>query len=286
MFAARSLISRSRMAIPLVAAAGLGFTVADSKVARCSDDHVPALDYGWTHHGALASYDYASIRRGFQVYRQVCASCHSIKQISFRNLVGVTHTEEGAKAVAASYEIRDGPNDEGNYFERPGKLSDTFPGPYQNEQQARASNGGALPPDLSLMVKARHDGADYIFALLTGYVEPPAGKVMLPGLHYNPYFPGGAIAMAKQLVDGQVEYEDGTPGTEAQMAKDVAAFLQWTSEPEHDARKLAGLQMAAAIFTAIVFTGFYKRFRWSIFKTRKITYTPNPVQSQGGANKH
>lgn len=269
------------MAIPLVAAAGLGFTVADSKVSRCSDDHVPALDYGWTHHGALASYDYASIRRGFQVYRQVCASCHSIKQISFRNLVGVTHTEEGAKAVAASYEIRDGPNDEGNYFERPGKLSDTFPGPYQNEQQARASNGGALPPDLSLMVKARHDGADYIFALLTGYVEPPAGKVMLPGLHYNPYFPGGAIAMGKQLVDGQVEYEDGTPGTEAQMAKDVAAFLQWTSEPEHDARKLAGLQMAAAIAAAIAFTGFYKRFRWSIFKTRKISYTANPVQSQG-----
>lgn len=264
------------MAIPLAAVAGITVSARESNTAYCSDDHVPAMDYGWSHHGALASFDTASIRRGFQVYRQVCASCHSIKEISFRNLVGVTHTEDGAKAVAASYEVVDGPNDIGEMFERPGKLSDRIPGPYQNEQQARASNGGAYPPDLSLMVKARHGGADYIFALLTGYVEPPEGKVMLPGLHYNPYFPGGAIAMAKQLVDGQVDYEDGTPATETQMAKDVAAFLAWTAEPEHDARKLAGLQWMAAILTALVITGFYKRFRWSIFKTRKITYTSSP----------
>ena len=158
-------------------------------------------------------------------------------------------------------------------FERPGKLSDKFPAPYRNEEEGRAANGGAYPPDLSLMVKARHYGIDYIVALLTGYVEPPAGKVMLPGLHYNPYFPGGAIAMAKQLNDGQVEYEDGTPATEAQMAKDVACFLAWAAEPEHDERKKSGMQWLVAILTAIAITGFYKRFRWSIFKTRKITYT-------------
>ncbi len=204
MFAARSLFSRSVIAAPIVAGASYA-TFADSNRAHCSgEDHVPTLDYGWSHHGALKSFDYAAIRRGFQVYRQVCASCHSVKEISFRNLIGVTHTEEGAKKVAQSYEVKDGPNDIGEMFERPGKLSDRIPGPYQNEEQARASNGGAYPPDLSLMAKARHGGVDYIFALLTGYMEPPAGKTMLPGLHYNPYFPGGAIAMAKQLVDGQV----------------------------------------------------------------------------------
>lgn len=240
---------------------------------QCSgEDHIPSLDYGWSHHGALASFDYKSVRRGFQVYRQVCASCHSINQIAFRSLVGVTHDEAGMKKIAESYEIRDGPNDQGEMFERPGKLSDKIPGPYANDEQGRAANGGALPPDLSLMVKARHYGIDYIFALLTGYMEPPAGKAMLPGLHYNPYFPGGAIAMAKQLSDGQVEYEDGTPATEAQMAKDVAAFLAWTAEPEHDDRKKWGMQWMVAIAAAIAITGFYKRFRWSIYKTRKITY--------------
>lgn len=277
MFAARKLVAHSKVAVPFVMGAGYMSVANNNNVALCNEDHVPTMDYGWSHHGALASFDNASIRRGFQVYRQVCQSCHSIKEMSFRNLVGVTHDEAAAKKVAQSYEVEDpSPNDEGEMFERPGKLSDRIPGPYKNEEQARASNGGAYPPDLSLMVKARHGGADYIFALLTGYVDAPAGKVMLPGLHYNPYFPGGAIAMAKQLVDGQVEYEDGTPATEAQMAKDVAAFLAWTAEPEHDERKLAGLQWMFGILSILAITGFYKRFRWSIYKTRKITYTQKP----------
>ena len=177
------------------------------------------------------------------------------------------------KAIAEEYEVEDGPNDDGEMFMRPAKLSDPIPGPYKNEPQARAANGGALPPDLSLMVKARHYGIDYIVSLLTGYIDPPAGKSMLPGLHYNPYFPGGAIAMAKQLVDGQVEYEDGTPGTETQYAKDVACFLAWAAEPEHDVRKKSGMQWMMAILAAVAITGYYKRFRWSILKTRKISYT-------------
>mmetsp|Transcript_5529 Transcript_5529/g.5705 ORF Transcript_5529/g.5705 Transcript_5529/m.5705 type:complete len:271 (+) Transcript_5529:95-907(+) len=255
-----------------LALAAVGGVVVYPSTSNCSEDHIPSLDYGWPHHGALASFDYASIRRGFQVYRQVCASCHSVDKIAFRSLVGVTHTEAQAKAIAESYEVEDGPNDEGEMFVRPGKLSDTIPGPYKNEEQARAANNGAYPPDLSLMAKARHGGIDYIFALLTGYVEAPAGKVMLPGLHYNPYFPGGAIAMAKQLTDGQVEYEDGTPSTESQMAKDVACFLAWTAEPEHDERKKAGMQFMVAILVAIAITGFYKRFRWSPLKTRKFYY--------------
>ena len=208
------LIPIAKFSVPIGLA---GLSTGFLEKAECSDDHVPAPAYQWPHHGALASFDYASIRRGLQVYRQVCASCHSIDKISFRNLVGVTHDEASAKKLAETYDIVDGPNDAGEMFERPGKLSDRIPGPYKNEAQARSANNGALPPDLSLMVKARHDGVDYIFALLTGYVEAPAGKVILSGLHYNPYFPGGAIAMGKQLTDGQVEYEDGTPATETQV---------------------------------------------------------------------
>jgi ubiquinol-cytochrome c reductase cytochrome c1 subunit len=125
-------------------------------------------------------------------------------------------------------------------------------------------------------VKARHYGIDYIVALLSGYMEPPAGKAMLPGLHYNPYFPGGAIAMAKQLNDGQVDYEDGTVATEIQMAKDVAVFLAWAAEPEHDERKKMGISVMVALAIAVAITGYYKRFRWSIYKTRKISYVAKP----------
>lgn len=265
-----SRLAVSRAAIPVA----LGGMYLQSQKAHCSgEDHIPALDYGWAHSGALASYDYASVRRGFQVYRQVCASCHSLHKVAFRSLIGVTHTEEQAKKIAESYEVTDGPNETGDMFQRPGKLSDKIPGPYRNEEEARSANNGAYPPDLSLMVKARHGGIDYIVALLTGYVDAPAGKAMLPGLHYNPYFPGGAIAMGKQLTDGQVEYEDGTPSTEIQMAKDVAAFLAWVAEPEHDERKKSGVQFMLALTAVLALTGFYKRFRWSIFKTRKITYS-------------
>lgn len=260
----------SKAAIPL----GLTSVLAMKTTAKCSgEDHIPSLDFGWSHHGPLASYDYASIRRGFQVYRQVCASCHSVNRVAFRSLVGVTHDEESMKKVAEEYDVVDGPNDAGEMFERPAKLSDNIPGPYANEEAARAANNGAYPPDLSLMVKARHYGIDYIVAIMLGYTDAPEGKAMLPGLHYNPYFPGGAIAMAKPLMDGQVEYEDGTVATEGQMAKDVATFLAWAAEPEHDDRKRGGLQFMVAIAAAIAITGFYKRFRWSTFKTRKITQT-------------
>ncbi|KAH7846817.1 hypothetical protein Vadar_018511 [Vaccinium darrowii] len=227
-------------------------------------------DYPWPHSGILSSYDHASIRRGHQVYQQVCASCHSMGLISYRDLVGVAYTEEETKAMAAEIEVVDGPNDEGEMFTRPGKLSDRFPQPYSNEQAARFANGGAYPPDLSLITKARHNGQNYVFALLTGYHDPPAGVSIREGLHYNPYFPGGAIAMPKMLNDGAVEYEDGTPATEAQMGKDVVTFLSWAAEPEMEERKLMGFKWIFVLSLALLQAGYYRRMKWSVFKSRKL----------------
>ncbi|RVW62409.1 Cytochrome c1-1, heme protein, mitochondrial [Vitis vinifera] len=196
-------------------------------------------NYPWPHSGILSSYDHASIRRGHQVYQQVCASCHSMSLISFRDLVGVAYTEEETKAMAAEIE------------------------PYANEQAARFANGGAYPPDLSLITKARHNGQNYVFALLTGYRDPPAGVSLCDdvqirdGLHYNPYFPGGAIAMPKMLIDGAVEYEDGTPATEAQMGKDVVTFLSWAAEPEMEERKLMGFKWIFVLSLALLQAAYY-----------------------------
>ncbi|KAG7399361.1 iso-1-cytochrome c [Phytophthora boehmeriae] len=242
-------------------------------VTAFSSDQIEALHYGFDHQGPLSSFDYASVRRGYQVYREVCASCHSLDRICFRNLVGVTHTEAELKEMAADIDVIDGPNDEGEMFDRPGKLSDPLPRPYANDEAAAAANNGAIPPDLSLITKARHAGPDYLFALLTGYVDPPEGTELLPGLYYNPYFGGGAIAMERQLQDGQIEYEDGTPCTTSQMAKDVSVFLAWAAEPEHDERKKMGMQVTIALLAMCALTGYYKRLKWSPLKTRKITYT-------------
>ena len=185
-----------------------------------------------------------SLRRGFQVYREVCSSCHSLSRVPYRSLVGVTHTVEEAKVMAEENEYDSEPNDQGDIEKRPGKLSDYLPSPYKNDEAARAANNGALPPDLSLIVKARHGGIDYIFNLLTGYPEePPAGAVVMEGLNFNPYFPGTGIAMARVLYNELVEYDDGTPASTSQMAKDVTEFLNWAAEPEMDQRKKMGLKV-------------------------------------------
>jgi len=204
----------------------------------------------------------------------VCSTCHSLDRIAWRNLVGVSHTVNETKAMAEEFEYQDGPNAEGEMFQRPGKLADYMPAPYPNEDAARAGNAGALPPDLSLMTKARHGGIDYVYSLLTGYVDPPAGVEIREGLNYNPYFPGGAIGMARVLYDGLVEYDDGTPATTSQMAKDVSTFLNWAAEPEHDERKKMGMQAVIILSTLTVLSIWVKKFKWTPIKSRKITYNP------------
>ncbi|KAK9030573.1 hypothetical protein V6N11_031995 [Hibiscus sabdariffa] len=220
----------------------LGFaTVASADEA----EHGLAVpNYPWPHSGILSSYDHASFTNKF--------------------------VQEETKAMAAEIEVVDGPNDEGEMFTRPGKLSDRFPQPYANEQAARFANGGAYPPDLSLITKARHNGQNYVFSLLTGYRDPPAGVTIREGLHYNPYFPGGAIAMPKMLIDGAMEYEDGTPATEAQMGKDVVTFLSWAAEPEMEERKLMGFKWIFVLSLALLQAGYYRRLRWSVLKSRKL----------------
>jgi ubiquinol-cytochrome c reductase cytochrome c1 subunit len=234
----------------------------------------------WSHQDMTKGYDHNSLRRGYEVYRQVCSTCHSIDLLAFRNLVGVTHTEEQAVALAKSFEITDGFADDGEPFVRPGKLSDGFPKPYPNIETARFANGGAVPPDLSLIVKMRGEGEDsptagpnYIYSLLTGFSEPPHGVHLLPGQNYNVYYDGGRIAMAAPLVHEGLEYEDGVVATESQQAKDVTTFLCWAGAPEHDTRKQAGLK--AMLGTAVIagFLGYQKRWRWSFVRHKKVTFT-------------
>ncbi|CCH58720.1 hypothetical protein TBLA_0A09350 [Henningerozyma blattae CBS 6284] len=236
--------------------------------------HSPSFD--WSHKGPLQTFDHASIRRGYHVYREVCAACHSLDRIAWRTLVDVSHTQEEVKEMAEAFEyVDEEPDEQGNPKARPGKLSDKILGPYPNEQAARAANQGAFPPDLSLMSKARHGGADYIFSLLTGYPEePPAGVQLPPGSNYNPYFPGGSIAMGRVLFDGLVEYEDGTPATTSQMAKDVSTFLSWCAEPEMDERKKLGLKTVIILSSLYLLSVWVKKFKWAGIKTRKIVFNP------------
>ncbi|CAL5371682.1 unnamed protein product [Camellia sinensis] len=268
---------KSLRAFALLGAGVSGLLSFTTIAAADEAEHgLPCPNYPWPHEGILSSYDHASICRGHQVYQQVCASCHSMSLISYRDLVGVAYTEEETKAMAAEIEVVDGPNDEGEMFTRPGKLSDRFPQPYPNEQAARFANGGAYPPDLSLITKARHNGQNYVFSLLTGYHDPLAGVSMDVIVVFEKVciitltFLGEAIAMPKMLIDGAVEYEDGTPATESQMGKDVVTFLSWAAEPEMEERKLMGFKWIFVLSLALFQAAYYRRMRWSVLKSRKL----------------
>ena len=217
----------------------------------------------WSFDGVFGKFDKAALQRSFQVYQEVCAGCHGLEYIAFRNLTELGLNEDQVKAIAAEYEVEDGPDDEGEMFTRPAILSDILPSPFANDNAARASNNGALPPDLSLIAKARTGGPDYLHALLTGYVDAPADVTITEGMSYNPYFPGNQIAMTPQIGADAVEYTDGTPATADQMSLDVVQFLMWAAEPKLEIRKRMGIKVI--LFLLVLTALFYasKRKVWS-----------------------
>ena len=244
----------------------------------------------WTFAGPFGTFDKTQLQRGFKVYREVCSSCHSMGLVSFRNLAqpgGPGFTEGQVKALAASYKVKDGPNDAGEMFERDGRAADRWPSPFPNKQAAAAANGGAIPPDFSVIAKARsysrgfplflidmftqyqEHGVDYISALLQGYSEETHGVEVPAGKYYNTYYPGNVIAMPKPLNDGQVEYPKGADGrpqapeTVAQYSKDVAAFLMWAAEPKLEQRKETGFRVILFLIVLAGLFYFTKKKIWS-----------------------
>ena len=211
---------------------------------------IPKRD--WSFQGIFGTYDRASMQRGLQIYKESCSGCHSLNLIYFRNLTDLGYNEAQVKAFAAEYEVQDGPNDEGEMYNRPAQPQDRFVKPFPNDNAARAGNNGALPPDLSLMVEARVGGPNYVHALLTGYADVPAGTELMEGMNYNKYFPGHQIAMASPLSEDGIDYEDGTKATVAQQAEDIVTFLAWASEPNMEARKKMGIKV---LIFLIVLTG-------------------------------
>ena len=231
-----------------------------------TEENKKLLSPGWSFKGYFGKFDRASLQRGYQVYTEVCASCHSMKYLSYRNLAekgGPEFSEEEAKAIAANFEVIDGPNDDGEMFVRPAKLSDKFVSPYKNEKEAIASNGGAYPPDMSVLVKARSGGADYVYSLLLGYEDPPSGVILDDGVYYNKYMYGNNIKMPNPLSDDLVEYNDGTKATEEQMAKDVVTFLAWSAEPHLEARHKIGFKAITYLIIITILVYFSMKRVWS-----------------------
>ena len=229
------------------------------------------LKTDWTFKGLFGKYDRASLQRGYQVYTEVCAACHSMQYLSYRNLAepgGPEFTEEQAKAIAASFEVLDGPNSDGEMFMRPAKLSDKFVKPYENVEASKAANGGAYPPDMSVLAKARKGGADYIYSLLLGYEDPPAGIKLDDGVYFNKYMYGNKIKMSAPLSDGLVEYNDGTEASEEQMAKDITTFLMWSAEPHLETRHKTGFRVIVYLIILSVLVYLTMKKIWSRVETK------------------
>jgi len=243
----------------LLAATVCAASLAGSQALAAEGEGV-IEDVDFAFEGPFGAYDLAAVQRGFQVYSQVCHSCHSLDYFAFRNLTDIGYSGDQAQAIAEEFQVIDGPDDQGEMFERPAGLPDYMPPPFENEQMARMINNGALPPDLSVIVDARAGGADYIYSLLTGYSDPPEDVELRMGMYWNTAFAGNRIAMASPLFDGMVSYQDATEATTEQMARDVAEFLAWMSEPHMTARKESGVAFLIfmAVFTALLYLS-YKR---------------------------
>ena len=238
------------------------FTVTQSQSA----EKVDYLKTDWSFKGLFGKFDRGALQRGYQVYSEVCAGCHSMKYVSYRNLFepgGPEFTEEQAKAIAASFEVTDGPNNDGEMFVRPAKLSDKFVMPFENVKAAQAANGGAYPPDMSVLAKARSGGVDYIYSVLLGYEDPPSGVTLDDGVYYNKYMYGNKIKMSKPLMDDAVVYSDGTKATEEQMAKDVTTFLMWAAEPHLESRHKMGFKAILYLIILTILVYFSMKKIWS-----------------------
>lgn len=266
-------------AFALVAALALGTTTDTAKAAGAAP--VPPAQE-WSFDGPFGRFDRAQLRRGFQVFKEVCNACHSLDLVAYRNLRDIGFSEDEVKAIAAEYEVKAGPNDEGEVLEdgdfrmRPALPSDRFNAPFPNKQAARASNNGALPPDLSLLTKARKKGPDYLYALLTGYHdEVPADFqtsykaahegaefALGDGMSFNTYFPGNAIAMGPPLSEDAVEYADGTKASLEQLSKDVTVFLHWAAEPKLEERKILGVKVIIFLIVLSALMYALKREIW------------------------
>lgn len=270
----------------IAAVAGL-LTAGVAGPALAAHGALPAKDVHWSFEGPFGKFDQAQLQRGYKVYREVCSACHSMSLVSFRNLGDKgapfydkkypnSNDNPYVKAIAKDYEVADIDNETGDAIKRPATAADRFPSPFPNEAAARASNGGALPPDMSLLAKAREEGPNHIYSIVTGYAAPPAGLKVDPTSHYNLYMagdltsywsgphdhvpPGGFIAMAPPLKAGQVTFDDGTPSTLDQQAKDVSAFLMWAAEPKLEERKQTGFAVLAylVLFAGLLYASYRK----------------------------
>lgn len=249
-----------KLILSALVAAGL---TGVSGAALANEGGAALMKPDFSFNGVFGHYDQAALKRGFEVFHQVCSNCHGLRLVAYRNLADVGLTADEIKAVAAERDIDDVPNDEGIVSKRAGRPSDKYIGPFPNDMAAAAANGGALPPDLSLMAKARVGGPNYVYSLMLGFSEEiPEGHVMPDGKYFNTYFPGNNISMPPQLMEDLVTYSDGTKATPEQMAQDVSTFLNWTAEPELDVRKALGLKVMVflAVFTALLYA--LKRQIW------------------------
>ena len=245
-------------------AATVALAMGAAGIAQAQEAETPTLPHQeWSFEGVFGTYDEAALQRGFQVYKEVCSACHQVKHLAFRDLAEIGYSEDQVKGLAAQYQVTDGPNDQGDMYQRPAKPSDPIPGPFANDNAARAANNGALPPDLSLIVKAREGGPDYVYGILTGFAKAPADFKMQDGMNYNRMFPGHQIAMPQPLQDGTVEYTDGTPTNLAQEAHDVVTFLSWAANPELVERKQIGVRVILFLVFMTGITYAVKRKLWS-----------------------
>jgi len=254
----RALITKRLGAAALAAAllAGPAAAVASEAGAHLPEKH-------WSFDSIFGTFDRGALQRGFEVYKQVCASCHGLRLVAYRNLGAIGFSEDEVAAIASGFNVVDGPDQFGDMYERPGTPADHFVSPFPNDEAARSANGGALPPDLSLIAKARLGGPTHVYAILTGYEEAPAGVEVREGLYYNEFFTGQQIAMPPPLFDDAVEYHDGTPATVEQMASDVSTFLAWAAEPNLEARHRMGVKVLLFLIVLTALAYAVKRKVWA-----------------------